>query len=316
MLRRHALLLAAPIGLLACSSDGGDATPDVADTGAADVVADVVVDTTPPPPPEVRFTLRNGNPGGISRWVQVETAQGTPGWWTILTDSVAAEELRPHDSCVVCACGETCEACTPEPEIRELRVGEEITGVWDLALFEASTEDGALCEAPQERDALRYRVQFCWSPEPPGPDGTLPAATLSCTRLPFEIVSDSEVRYDIEALSSCGDGRCDAGETTVSCPDDCDSLTSTDVVLACFPVCSALVACRDDVRRDECEAGFCGPLQPDLNRADEACLNAQIAVYDCAAELSCDDLGAFLYGRDNPCLGAQLDAQTACGDAG
>jgi hypothetical protein len=297
----------------ACSSDSGDNVADVADVGT-DVV-DVVEDTTPPPPPEVQFVRRNGNPGGQSRWVQVTTNVGSPGWWTIVEDGVAGQELRPHDTCVTCNCGAVCNECEPEPVVQELAVGEQIEGVWDLALYTLESEGAATCE--QLVDAAtpeRLRVQFCWSPNAPGPDGRLAQDTLSCTRLVFSPLEDTVVRYDIEALSSCGDERCDPGETTLSCPGDCDSVTATDVVIACIPVCSKLVSCSDEVPRDQCEAGFCGPLGADLRNASEECLLAQAARYECASALSCDDLGPWLDGTDNACLTEDIAAQSACAD--
>lgn len=308
------LAAATSLAVLACSSDGdGDSVADVAD--AATDVVDVVEDTAPPPPPAVEFVLRNGNPGGQSRWVQVESNVGAPGWWTIVEDGVAGQELRPHDTCTTCNCGAVCNECEPTPMVQELAVGEQIEGEWDLALYTLESQAGGTCE--QLVDAAtpeRLRVQFCWSPNPPAADGRLPQETLSCTRLVFSPLGDPVVRYDIEALSSCGDGRCDPGETTLSCPGDCDSVTATDVVIACIPVCTKLVSCSDEVARDQCEAGFCGPLGADLRSASEACLLAQAARYECAAGLSCADLAPWLDGADNACLSEDLAAQTACAD--
>lgn len=307
--------------LAACGGD--DATEPAADT-AVDTATDAgsgsgsdVADEpdAEPEPLVVNFELINGNPGGNPRWVQVTTALGTPGWWTITEDLLGGLELRPHDSCGICNCEDPgCDPCPAEPEIREIGVGESITGSWDLTLYELTlSEINTSCEQPLEDElAPSFRVQLCWSPEPPNAGGVLPPDTISCTRIPFVPGVDETISYTIEGLATCGNGECESGETSRTCAEDCTGVTPTDAVLACIPVCGALVGCRDDIRRDECEAGFCAPLNDDLLTASTECINAYVAYFTCVGALDCDGLSAFAEGGATTCDSGLEAINTAC----
>lgn len=174
---------------------GADASEDT----AVDAVQDVTQDAADTGPSAVTFTLVNANPGGLSRWVQVVNGQGVPSWYSVLP-SGAVEFLRVHDACTLCACDDLgCTPCTPEPEIVELAPGESVTGEWLGDVFEIDPAD--FCENAGTAEGTLFQVEFVWSPEPPGEDGTLPVGTLSRTRLQFELGVDTEVRYEIEALA-------------------------------------------------------------------------------------------------------------------
>lgn len=319
-----ALSLIAALG--ACSDDGGGGEADTGgstDTGVTDTGGEVDTGTTDtgadvgPRPTEISFTLTNGNPGGLSRWVQVSTNQGTPGWWNINEDSMVPTELRAHDACTIDNCDEGAGGCTGEEgEILELGPAQSISGSWDLMLFDTIAEGADVCEQPYDADEPSYRVQFCWSPEPPGADGMLPAGTISCTRLPFRIGVDNDIAYTIEGLSTCEDGVCDPGETSVTCPSDCTDLTATDVVLACNRYCRPLAECSDEFTYDACEAGLCAELQSSFGSASTDCLLAAVDMYACATALdTCEDLAAFQAGdTSNPCGDAMDAAAAACGE--
>jgi hypothetical protein len=287
--------------LAACG--GGDETP-AADTGEADAAdatdtsdgsgdAATDVEEIPPAPTEVTFTLRNGNPGGQSRWVEVRNSLGAPGWWTITEDNREAQQLRPHDTCANCNCGETCEPCANPTEIIELAPGETIEGTWNFGLYDIVAEGGSTCESPIESTATSYRVQFCWSPVPPGEDGRLPTNTISCTRLPFLVGIDNEVSYGIEATNTCGNSTCDEGETRLTCPDDCFKTGPNDLYLACRQVCRHGQDCDPDFIAEECAAARCAAIEESFAGASTACLNAAIQVEACGRELACEDLNTF-----------------------
>jgi len=311
---------------VACGSDSGDATPsdvsggdtnsDVAPDGAdADDTPDVPPLPEPEPrPADVTFTLINGNPGGLSRWVEVRTATGAPGWWGIVEDGLAGDELRAHANCNLCDCDGTCRDC-PEAQVLELGPSDQVSALWDLSLFEISAEDGAPCQAQVDADAARYRVQFCWSPEPPNEQGGLPPGTLSCTRLPFVLGVDTEVTYAIEALSTCGDGVCDPGETSASCPSDCTGINATDVVIACSRQCVARGRCDQEFNASGCEADTCVGLGAAMEGATSVCLEAVEAELLCSARLECDDLARHVMGQGGPCDEATAAVESACGGA-
>lgn len=329
-IRRIALrasILSLAVGMAACSSDsdsgGGGDTGTTADTGATDTggMADgsgsdagMGSDATDDSggggggvPLSVTFTLRNGNPGGLSRWVQVRTNIDTPGWWSIQEDSLTPVDLGTHDSCALDNCGEEGAGCPDGDisEIQELAAGESISGTWDLTLYERVQENATTCEQAYEATEARYRVNLCWSPNAPV-DGVLPPGTISCTRLPFNIGIDSEVTYAIEGQSTCGDGDCDAGETSIVCPEDCSGVTPGVVQLSCNQYCNKAFECDENVRRDECQVG-CSDQAAELATASEDCLQAVADYFSCLGASDCDALAA-----ETACTIEQGAAASAC----
>lgn len=306
------LLVLCGMGVGGCGGDDNEATPD---TGV-DVIDEGSEEPTPEPEPirEVAFRLTNGNPGGNSRWVQVRNVQGVPGWWGIRENNVAAAELQPHRVCDLDGCSGGLAACEVEAaSVLELRPGESIEGAWDLSLYTVSVDNGPPCleVAPEQTGA--FRVQFCWSPVAPDANGVLPPATLSCTRVPFQIGSDLVVTYGIEALSTCGNGVCDVGETSLVCPDDCTGTVVGDVGVACNQFCPKLVACRDDLTLDVCQAGLCGPRIDAWTDASDTCLGAAVAEFNCAARLDCAGISAWeSQQRGAACVIESSAVQSAC----
>jgi hypothetical protein len=319
------LLVVGACSMMACGGDetgagddGSGADAGVTDAGdasdgssSADTTPDI---EEPPAPTEVTFTLRNGNPGGQSRWVEVRNTLGAPGWWTIVEDSREGVQLRPHDTCVTDNCDGTSAPCDDSQyEVIELPVGESVTGTWDFSLFEIVAEGGTSCEGLLESTAPSYRVQFCWSPVPPGPDGRLPAATLSCTRLPFLVGIDTDIAYGIEASTTCGDGLCDEGETRITCPDDCFKTSANDLYLKCRQVCRQVQTCDPDQIAEACAEARCNGIPEGFASASTACLNAAIRTEGCAGELSCEDLATYVNDPTaTPCAEDWADYETAC----
>lgn len=180
-------------------TDGGsdatdsDASADADGDASADAGEDVVEGDA------ITFTLENANPGGLSRWVQVVDRRGVQGWYSVMPPGSLDEYYRANPSCTLCECDATeCEPCEPEPEIVELAPGESISGTWDYMQVEIDSVNTCETVFPLDEDALQ--VEFVWSPNPPGADGTLPAGTLSRTRIRFNR-GDEDVHYAIEALA-------------------------------------------------------------------------------------------------------------------
>jgi hypothetical protein len=172
----------------------GDGGADTIDPDAETDADTAPVDTT------VTFRLVNENPGGLSRWVQVVDNRGTPGWYNMMPPDSLDEFLRIHDACTICNCDEPdCEECVPEPEIVEIAPGESVTAVWDGTIIDFNQD--SFCEEPGQSEETQFQVEFVWSPEPPDETGALPVGTLSRTRLPFELGTDSAVTYELEALA-------------------------------------------------------------------------------------------------------------------
>lgn len=213
------LALALVLSLAACGDDETpvpDATSDISGadagtdtTGGADTSTDAVDDTADDATTDaaddasagdsITFTLENANPGGLSRWVQVVDRRGVQGWYSVMPPGSLDEYYRANPSCTLCECGDNaCEPCEPQPEIMELAPGETITGTWDYMQVEIDSVNTCETISPLEEDALQ--VEFVWSPNPPGADGTLPAGTLSRTRIRFNR-GDADVHYAIEALA-------------------------------------------------------------------------------------------------------------------
>ncbi len=184
---------------------GGDDTASEADAGGASDTGTAPDDGTDEPdvPAEaaVTLTLTNANPGGLSRWVQIENNLGVPGWWNVLRAGTLDDFVRVHRTCTVCGCDEPdCDPCAPEPDILEIAPGESVTATWHGNIWNIA-QTPAVCLETVERAEDEFSVEFVWSPEPPGDDGVLPVGTLSRTRITFTFADGAEVTYEIEALA-------------------------------------------------------------------------------------------------------------------
>ncbi|MCB9530694.1 MAG: hypothetical protein H6700_02925 [Myxococcales bacterium] len=182
------------------AGDASDTSDDVAaDTGGPDTTPDLGPDA--PPARSVTFVLANANPGGLSRWVQLANPLGIPTWYRVLEAGSLDSYIRIQNSCTVCECSTpNCTPCDPEAEILELAPGEEIRSTWTGTFYTIDPVD--FCAEPGPVEGDTFTVEFEWSPEPPGEDGTLPVGTLSNTRASFTLTEEgSETRYDIEQLA-------------------------------------------------------------------------------------------------------------------